>query len=246
VNYSEITLLGRERGKYYAIAAIGLAVIGWAFYGSLIAAAALVLLAIPGEKYYKKTLVRKRKARLNSQFKDLLISLSASFQAGRQMRESLAEAEVNLKLIYGDDEPIMLELRDILRRMGSGGESEKDVLYDFSIRSENEDIMSFFDIYFACLSTGGNMSKVISSSVNVLQDKMYIAKEIETMVAQKKYESKLLVLLPVAIVMLLKLMSPGYLAPLYGNFVGVVIMSVSILTLAVSVLWSDKITQIEV
>ena len=59
---------------------------------------------------YADHLAEIRRKDLNSQFSDLLIVLSASIEAGRQMEEAIIEAEGTMKKMHDLDSPINREL----------------------------------------------------------------------------------------------------------------------------------------
>ena len=236
----------KERFKYFGLCAAGLAFTGWLFFDSLFAAAALALLAVPLEKAWRKGRADARRGELSSQFKDLLFSLSASFQAGRHMREAIQEARGNLLEIYPGSAPINVELDLMARRMGAGGESEREVLFDFARRSGSEDARNFADVYYTCLTTGGDLAGVVNRTAEAILEKMAIRREIDTLMAQKKYEAKLLTAVPFLILLYLRFSSPEYLTPLYTTAAGLCVMALALVALAAAFFWSGKIMEIEV
>ncbi|MDR0876284.1 MAG: hypothetical protein LBN12_08760 [Clostridiales Family XIII bacterium] len=235
-----------ERAKYFALCAAGLAFVGYLFFNSLIAAAALGLCSIPLERYWRKSRMAARRRLLASQFKDMLFSLSASFQSGRHMREALLEAQAGMRLAYPSEAPINIELDRMVRGIESGGEREKDVLFEFARRSGLDDALNFADVYFTCLTTGGDVVKVTAHAAESIMDKMAILREIEMLTAQKKYEAKMLTALPILILLYLKFSSPDYLTPLYTTAAGLLIMGAALAALVGSFFWGEKIMEIEV
>ena len=235
-----------ERAKYYAVCAAGLAFTGWLFFNSPFAAAALAFLSVPFEKKWRETRAAAKRKELFAQFKDMLFSLSASFQSGRHMAEAIDEARKNLRTVYPAEASINVELESMTKRMRSGGESDKDVLYDFANRSGNDEARNFADVYYTCLTTGGDMAFVVNRTAEVILEKMTIQREIETLMAQKKYEAKLLTAVPFMILLYLRFSSPDYLAGLYNTPAGVCIMAAALAALVVSFFWSEKIMDIKI
>ena len=236
----------KDRVKYYVLCAAGLAFVGYLFFNSPVAAVILCLGSIPLERYWRKSREVTRRRILAIQFKDMLFSMSASFQSGRHMKEALVEAQVNMKLAYPPDAPINIELARMVRGIESGGEREKDVLFDFARRSGIDDALNFADVYFTCLTTGGDVVKVTAHAAETIMDKMTIRRELEMLTAQKKYEAKILTALPILILLYLKFSSPGYLTPLYTTVAGVIVMAAALTALVCSFFWSEKIMEIEV
>ena len=235
-----------ERLKYYLLSAGMLAFTGWLFFNSPIAAAGLSLLAFPLEKHYMRSRAEARRKELESQFKDMLFSLSASFQAGRHMREAIFEARENLLSIYPASAPVNAELEIMARQLSAGGESDREVLSGFAQRSGSEDARHFSDVYNTCLTTGGDLCGVINRTAEVILEKMTIRREIDTLMAQKKYEAKLLTAVPYMILLYLRFSSPGYLEQLYTTAMGLCVMASALAALAIAFIWSGRIMDIEV
>jgi tight adherence protein B len=244
-NYRKYDMSAAETRRYYIVACFGMAALGMLFYHNAIAAAILAFAAVPCKKYYRSYLAARRRLELSVQFKDLLASLSSSFMTGRQMTEALAEAERNLAIMYDEGAPIMNELGLITRRLTAGRESEREVLFDFAARSANEDIEGFVDVYFTCLTTGGDTIKAVRRASELIMDKLTVRNEIATLTSQKRFEAKILSALPPLILVFLQLSSPDYIAPLYGTAAGMLVMSLCLAVMGVAFYWSSKITDIE-
>jgi tight adherence protein B len=244
-DYNTYRLSPGERATYYCVAALGALVVGELFYQSLFFSALAFPLCIPGMKFYERRLAAKRRAALAASFRDLLYSLSASFSTGRQMPEALKEGLEALRLIYKGDAPIILELEDMNRRLFTTRESEMDILDDFARRSHVEDIINFVDAYFICRATGGDMERLVVKAAEVIIEKMGVQREISAITAQKKLESKILLVIPAAILLFLQLFSPDYSAVLYGTAAGRVLMTAALAVTAAAYLWSVKLTDIE-
>jgi tight adherence protein B len=235
-----------ERIMYYVLCMGGFAFVGWLFFDNAICAVILALFAIPLEKKWLKTRADVRRKELSMQLKDLLFSLSASFQTGRHMEEAISEARENLLEIYPKTAPINIELELMTRRMRAGGESDREVLFDFARRSGSEDARNFADVYYTCLTTGGDLVSVVNRTAEVILEKITIRREIETLMAQKKYEAKLLTAVPVLILLYLRFSSPDYLQLLYTTVAGFFVMAMALCALVAAFFWSGKIMDVEV
>ena len=67
--------------------------------------------------------------------------------------------------------------------------------------------------------------------------------EISVQIAQKRFESKVLTVIPIAVIGLLKISSADYMEPLYHD-VGRMVMSISLLLLAMSMYWTKRIMRL--
>jgi tight adherence protein B len=197
-------------------------------------------------KYYAERMAEKRRILLLTQFRDFLYSLSASFAAGRHMRDGLAEAGENLKRMYDENTPMLREITAMLIQIDESRASEEEVLRDFARRSAIEDIQSFFDTYFICRMTGGDINKVISKSSGILIEKTGIEKEIKTLTSQKKFEGNIISVMPVIVILFLNIASPEYIEALYITFMGRVIMTAALAGIVYAYYLTQKLMRIEV
>lgn len=246
MDYRYYELSRKETLRYYFAGSVAAAALGFLFYHSLLPAMLAPLATIPLKGRYAAHLASRRRITLAMQFKDLLTSLSASFAVGRQMKEALLEAKENLRLIYDDNAPIMEELELMTTRLTKGLEGERQVLFDFADRSACEDIAGFVDVYFTCLTTGGDRIHAVRRASDIILDKIDIRNDIMALTAQKKFEVKILAALPPLIILFLLITSPDYLEGLYGSFSGNMVMSAALAAMLVAFYWSSRITDIEV
>lgn len=224
-DYSLYEMTDRERFLFYGCGFLCLASLVFLFYHSIVLSAACGFFVIKVRPYYESFMVRKRTRRLNIQFRDMLYALSASIAAGRQMSRALIDAADSLAFMYGPDEPIMLELNHMKRCITENNESERELLADFAARSCSEDIRNFVQVYSICRSMGGDLEKIITRTSSILADKMNIEQEIHAITSQKKTEGRLIALMPAAMLLVLNLLSPSYIVPLYSGLPGRLIMT---------------------
>lgn len=244
--YDRYRLRGAERIRFWLLSGLLMAGVGYLFYKSIIVSLIFTGLIYPGEKYYCNYLAAKRRRELSFQFRDLLYAFSSSFATGRLMREALEEAREDLNLIYDAESLICTELEIMVKRMTESKESEEELLRDFAERSHIADIHSFADIYSICRTTGGNMEKVIMKAIDVLLDKIDIEREIHKLTAQKRAEAYILTAIPFLVIIFLQLSSPDYFNVMYETLAGRLLMTITLVCVFISYLWSMKITQIEI
>ncbi|WP_051280493.1 type II secretion system F family protein [Anaerovorax odorimutans] len=245
-SYDTYELSKNERLKFFFIVSLSMLLVSYLFYSSILLSIISLFCCLPMQKYYKKYLAKKRKHELNNQFRDALYSISASISVGRQMPEALLEARDNMKVIYSENAPIVMELSYIVKRFYVNRESEETILRDFAKRSDCDDIKNFVDVYFTCRVTGGDLEKVVMKAAQIIMDKISINKEIKTLTAQKKFEAKILTAIPLIIILFLRIISPDYLRVMYETFIGRIIMTVSLIAIGAAYYLSNRITDIKV
>ena len=192
--------------------------LGYAFYKNIFFSLAIgfaFLFWIEDFKEYKR---KKEKKKILMQFKDMLYSISSSLAAGRQMGDCLEEAYNNLDLIYPESTPLTDELRNIVRSMRENRDSDHRLLVEMSQRIDLEDVRNFVDVYVTCKSRGGNLKEVIDKTSKILLEKLAVEREIKTLMSQKKFEGRIISVMPMIVILGLNLFSSDYLARSYFSY----------------------------
>lgn len=244
--YDEYIMNKKEKLMWSAVGIGVIFVVGYIFYKHIIWAALLSLIGLKYPAIKTKEIIQKRKEKLLLQFKEALYSISASLSAGKSVENSFREAGDEIALIFGEGKDIYIleELRNINRKLDVN-QSIEEALKDFAERSGLEEIQTFSDIFESCKRTGGNLNKVIQNSCQVIGDKIEIKQEILVLISGKKFESRILTVIPFVLVALMGVMAPDLLQNLYTN-IGRVLSTVALIIIGISTLWASKIMNIEV
>lgn len=137
---------------------------------SMISAALSGLLSI---KPYKSYLVKRRKKKLLIQFKDFLESLSSSYAAGRNTHNAFCDTYSDIQMLHGQSSYMAVEIDAIIKGFKNGHNIE-DLINDFALRSDIDDIKSFAGIFDVCSVAGGNINAVVSETREMICDKIEI------------------------------------------------------------------------
>lgn len=161
------------------------------------------------------------------------------------MNEALKEGIENLSFLYDNQAPILVELKYITKCVDESRASEDQLMKDFAYRSGVEEIINFADVTAICRTTGGDIGQVVLKASEILVDKMSIVKEMKTITAQKKFEAKIISLMPFVLIIFLNFVSLGYLACMYQTLAGRLIMTIALAGIAISYYIMDIITEVE-
>lgn len=247
VNYAKYNLSFKEFILYSVIGAVALFFLGHLFYESVIGASILAAGGLVFPRIQRKRLLEKRKEKLNLQFKEAIASLSSSLAAGRSIENSFREVVEDLRLLYPDPNTHIIKEFEIINRRVENGETVERAIQDFANRSDSEDILNFSDVFITCKRTGGNLVEVIRRTSDVISEKIDIQQEVKVMVSQKRFESRIMAVMPIGMVALLKYSSGGYLDPLYDwNELGPIIMTFCLAILLLSFWMTQRIMNIKV
>ncbi|SFB09525.1 tight adherence protein B [Acetitomaculum ruminis DSM 5522] len=222
-----------------------IALTAFLFYKSFIA---FIILQIALIFLYKRKKSLKKEQRINNltiQFKDAINSMSASLNAGYSPENSLIQALKETLLIYGKDEIICLELMNMKKAL-KVNERIEDLFLDLGRRSNVEDIKIFAEVFSKVKRNGGNLNAVIKDTADTISQKVQIKRDIYTLMSQKRFEQKIMNGIPFFIIFYINISSPGFLDILYGNILGIAVMSICLLIYCIAFIMAEKIIRIEV
>lgn len=262
LNYKVYYMSVKEKILYFLLAfAVG-AVLGYLFYGGIgkdaygnptmlthiLDITISVIVGLVAGKLYlpmrTEQIITKRKKELSGQFRDMLDGFTTAIGAGNNILNSFNSVYNDMKIQYSEDAFILRELEVILSGIHSNFDVE-DLLEDFGRRSDNDDIMSFASVFRICYRKGGNIQQVVRSTHEILSQKMTIKEDIETIVSGSKLDQMILMVMPIALVGLIKVMSPD----MSGNFVspvGIICTTVAIGLFVASYVVGRRIMDIKI
>lgn len=242
INYKEYHMSLGERLLYFFVAMAVVAVVAYVFYErwyvSLFAGIIGGLIYVPMRK---QQIIDKRKQQLTLQFKELLESVKSSL-GSMTAYDSFMKARSDLAVQYADDAYIMQELALIMQG-AMLKERLEDMLEELGERSEIEDIQNFALAFKSSIVQGGDLQDVVSKCIGIINEKIEVSMEIETMVAGQKNEQSILLVLPIVFVVMLKAM--GGMVDLNSSL-GLISMTIAIVIFVAAYFISVKITKIDV
>lgn len=243
-DYNSYRMRLRERIFYTAAAAAVIFAIAFLFYRSVFISILLIPLALlyPGAK--TKNIIKRRKKELNIQFKDMLYSLSSSLSAGKTIEMAFREVQKDLSVLYPEPSSfILVEVKRIINRLEMN-ETLEAALLDFADRAKLEDVDNFVNVFNISKRSGGNISEVIRNTSAIISDRIEVAQEVDVMLAERRFEQKVLNIVPILMILLLSLSAPDYMNPVFSTMAGRLVMSVSIILLSIAWLASAKVSNI--
>jgi tight adherence protein B len=101
-------------------------------------------------------------------------------------------------------------------------------------------------VFLTSKRSGVNLVEVVRNAANIINDKIEIQQDIDTILSQRKFEQKILNAIPLIIILFLYTTSPDYIEPVYSTLQGRVTMIAVLIMLSVSFAISKKIAEIKV
>ncbi len=249
IKYYECNMSKGEHFLAYLVFAVGIAAILFVYYRiwwlSLIGG---LLIAIPQEKNYSKSVTKKRQNKLRLQFNEFLeiISISISGGSGRSMENAVKDSLRELQMMFNEKADIVREIALIVSDYERAGIPMKDSFMELGMRSEIDDIISFATIYATIEGKTSDFGYIISQTHEIIKDKVEIVMEIETTISGAKSEAYMMLVLPLILIVVITSMGGGLLDSLFTTLTGRASATFGVICTFASYVIATKATDIEV
>lgn len=232
----------REGFKGIALSAAA----SYSFYRSLpmfmiLAPAAFILFPL----IRRPQLKRKRLWELKLQFKEAIWILSGFLSAGMSVENAFVMSVPELKKLYGDDAMIVKEFQLITGGIGLNKPVE-GLIADFAARSGLDEIRSFAEVFAIARRSGGSLREIIERTGRIIREETEVSEEINNLTASRRYEQRIMNILPFGIIVYVNLTSGGFMNVMYESITGRLIMSLCLGLTVLSYWLSDRILDIRI
>ena len=244
-NYWQQDIRKVEYAKAFVQGVAVIAIISYLFYGNLFYAVLISPYLIWYIKSWEKQTIKKKREHFRLQFKEAIQSISAGLNVGYSVENAMSEAMNELKKMYKKDHIIIKELSYMIRQLQMNVPAET-ALQEFSLRVEDEDVQTFVSAFNMAKRSGGDSMEIIRNVVRQMGEKIDVEREIQTLMAGKRLELKIMTIIPLGMIAYLKISFPEFLDVLYGNPLGIVIMSICLGVYAISYEVGKRMVEIEV
>lgn len=245
VDYRKYTFTAKDRLhmiiEYLALSG-GFA---YLFYRSFLVMAVFWIFYPFYRKKKKSSMIKQRQDTLCREFKDAIQYVAASMAAGYSIENAFREAYREMQLQYGAHALMTEELR-YMNHCISVNIPLEQLLHDFANRSGLEDVRSFCEVFSFAKRSGGDFIRIIRLTAGRIMEKNELMEEIQTEIAGKRMEQKVMNLMPLFILLYVDLSFGGYLEALYHNAFGIAVMTVCMAVYSAAYLLSEKIVDIRI
>jgi tight adherence protein B len=167
---------------------------------------------------------RERIIRL-SELKSMMISFQSSLAAGKSMESTVHMARNDLSDMYGKKNSTVMALERIEGKLQLRYTLER-CLEEFAKEIDLREADDFAIVISTIKRTGGNAVKVLKDAVERIVSEIELREELATVVAAKRLELAIMVYMPAAICLFLRITNKGFLDPLYTGIPGIIIMTI--------------------
>ena len=117
---------------------------------------------------------------------------------------------------------------------------------DFGNRCQIEEIILFSDVINIAKRSGGNIIEIVKNAADSICQKIEVEREIETIINSKKYEQRIMDIVPLIMILYVNFTSGNMMSVMYNTLIGKLIMTICLLLYTVAFIIGEKITNISV
>ena len=242
-SYERYTLSLREYLRLLFRALLITGLFTFVFYRNLLFFLFLLPLAFLFPFTQRKALAAARRRKLLLAFREALSLLASSLSAGYSLENALRESLGELSVLYGNTALIVREFSYLLRQIGMNIPPEQAV-DDFARRSGLDDIKTFARVLRIARKSGGDLAGILRRTSEVIGDRIQIKEEILTLTAARRFEQRVMNLVPLFMILYVDFSSPGFFRVMYETLLGRLVMTLCLATYLFALYLSQRISSI--
>ncbi len=222
--------------------AVCVIVLAYFFYRSVWAIIPLSVVGLFFFRNLEKERARTDRRILETQFGEAIRSVATSLKAGYSVENSFIQSGKDMARQYGEDSLIHKEM-EIIRKGLIINISLEEMLDDLAERSGCESIRDFSGVFAISKRSGGNMVGIIDDTTETITLMIETREEMAAALSGRKMELKIMKIMPFGILAYVGFTSPGYFDPLYGNVMGIAVMTGLLIIYVFAYVIGDKVLE---
>jgi len=212
----------------------------------VVALAVVFLIGTYAPRFYVKFRQRKRLKAFATQLPETITLLANSLRAGSSFLQGM-------ELVTREARPpISVEFERVVREMQLGM-ALQPALNNLARRLDSEDLELMVTAIQIQTQVGGNLATVLDAIANTIRERIRIQGEIQTLTAMQRYSGYVITGLPIALGILLFVISPSYMAgmlvsppEMLGLPMGVIFFIIGFISMAIGYVFIRRIVDIKV
>lgn len=218
--------------------------ITYIFYRNLIAGSLTLIVFLNFFfKWIRKQNREKQVRHIRREFQEVVEILSNEFLTGHSAENAMHEAKRQLSVMEGESAYMVKALKGMLVKI-SIGESAENVWSEFALSCELEEVKEFAKAFSLAKRRGASMPFIMKKISEQMIQKVEIQEQIETMISGKRFEQKIMNMMPIGILLYMSWTSPQLLDVMYSTTRGKIIMTICLSIYIATYIWSENITRL--
>lgn len=235
---ADIPLRGEEYLFLWLLSGLLPGLLGVLLNGRLASGVILSFIGLILPPLLVKRAEEKKIIKFNLQLVDALAILSNSLRASYSFHQSIESVSREMPA------PLGKEFARTFREVNLGTPLE-EALNNMGKRIASEDLQLIITAVLIQRQVGGNLAIILDNISETIRDRMRIQGEIRTLTAQGRISGLVIGCLPFIIVVILMLMNPKFLEPLFQSSMGIMLIIWGLVSEVIGIIFIRKITAID-
>jgi len=216
-----------------------LPVLAWIISGSLIIVIGCMGLAFVAPRYVLRYIVHRRLRQFEAQLPDALAMITGALRAG-------ASLPIALESVANEGAPPVSQEFELLLREIKLGTDFGVALQNLERRVPLQDLAMVTAGMALAREVGANLAETLESIGRTIRAKLQMEGKIRSLTAQGKMQGLVMSGLPIFLILILRVMEPEAMEPLFSEWYGWCTLAVIIVAVAIGYHFISKITNIDV
>ena len=206
------------------------------FYNSAALFIGLMPMILVYIRYEKRAFIQREKRAHKLQFREAMTAMYGMIASGYSLESAIKGVPKELSLCYTQESWIIKAFLKMSEALKMNIPAVK-CLEDFAFESNDDDIMSFYEIICIAKKYGGSMTVVIKMAIDKISRRIETEYEMMTIMAGRKNEFTVMALIPACIILYMRVSSPDLISVLYTAAAGRMVMTLCLGLYAGAVFW---------
>lgn len=182
---------------------------------------------------------KKRLKKFSNQLNDSLAIMSNALRAGFSLLQAMELVSKEMP------NPISKEFARTFREINYGTSTE-EALQNLVKRVNSDDMDLLVTAVLIQRQVGGNLAEILDNISHTIRERIRIQGEIRTLTAQGKISGLIIGLIPPILVVILLIMNPDYVKPLFSTQVGLLLLAAGIIGEIIGIILIKRIITIDI
>jgi len=170
---------------------------------------------------------------------DALTTLAGSLRAGRSLGQAMEALSRELR------DPMGRELRKVVAEVRLG-RTLQEALADAADRIASDDFRWAVLAMQIQAEVGGNLAELLDQVAATMRERSRMKGEVKALTAEGRASALLLVIMVPALGLVMYMLNPEYMEPLFSTSTGHVMLGISAVMISGGYLWMNKMVKIDV
>jgi tight adherence protein B len=180
-----------------------------------------------------------RLSAFNKQLADTITLLSNSLRAGSSFLQSIELVSRETPAPMGE------EMGRVVREVNLGLGMD-EALANLVRRIKSDDLDLMVTAIGVQQQVGGNLAEILDTIAFTIRERVRIKGDINTLTAQGRMSGYLVAFLPIGIAVVLNMINPAFMAPLFSQLIGQILLGVGLVMMTIGFFAIQKIVSIKV